>query len=127
MSAGEFAKAVYQSNFGDLYRIIIQPETETLILNAVTNTRPTGTPPVGQPKAKVSGSRRRHGVNTRLVRFKFTGTAPPGYLGGNSVLTLPALTSAFWNGLDDGQTGTYTINGTAYDVEYVGRSPERIK
>lgn len=127
MSAGEFAKATYQSNVGDLYRITIQPETETLILNGVTNTRPTGTPPVGQPKAKVSGSRRKIGVNTRLVRFRFTGTPPAGYLGGKSNLTLPVLTSAMYNGLDEGQTGTYTIGGTAFDVIYVGRSPERIK
>lgn len=127
MSAGAFAKAKYEANTGTIYNILIQPETETLILNGVTNTRPTGAVTPGLTRAQVSGSRRTYGVHTRLVRFKFTGTLPDGYLGGNSTLTLPVLTMSMYNGLDDGQTGTYTINGTAYDVEFVGRTPERIR
>lgn len=127
MSAGGFAKVKYEANTGLIYGVLIQPETETLIINGVTNTRPTAAKTAGLPRALVGGSRRRRGAFTRLVRFRFTGTVPDGYLGGNSVLTLPVLTQSMFNGLDDDQTGTYTINGTAYDVAYVGKSPERVR
>lgn len=127
MSAGAFAKAKYEADTGLIFGILIQPETETLILNGVTNTRPAGAKTPGLPRALVGGSRRRRGAFTRLVRFKFTGTVPDGYLGGNSALTLPVLTQSMFNGLDEDQTGTYTINGTAYDVIYIGKSPERVR
>lgn len=125
MSQGNFITSVYETNSADLFSVSIQPETLTLTLNTVANTAPTGTPPTGMPSAKVSGGRAAIGVNCRKVRFKFTGSLPPGY-SANRILTVPVLQQSVFNGYGRGQTGTYTLEGTAYDVAFVGKSGETI-
>lgn len=127
MSAGDFFDTVYETDDGTLYPISVQPETLTFTLNAVANTAPTGDVTLTVPTANVSGSRRRNGAHTRLVRFRFTGTLPPGYSGGKSVITLPVLQKSVWDGFKKSQTGTYTLNGTAYDVAFVGKTGEKIR
>lgn len=126
MSAGEFANVTYESDGGLIFPIKIQPETETLILATITNVRPTGAVGAGLPSAKVSGSRRSIGVNARLVRFKFTGAIPDGYISTCGVLTLPVLTPAAYAAYVKSTVGTYTLGGTAYPVEYVGKTPETV-
>lgn len=128
MSAGDFlTDALYQTDSGIITTIRIQPETLTLTLNAVANAAPTGPAQPGIPSAKVSGGRREIGINARLIRVRFTGTLPPGYSGGKSIITLPVLASSVFAGYSKGQTGTYTLNGTAYDVAFVGKTPETVK
>lgn len=125
MSAGQFQNTIYNTNSGVAYAITVQPETLTLTLNAVANAAGSGTPLVDTPSVSVSGSRRRNGINSRLVRFRFTGTLPPGYAM-NGTLTLPVLTPAAFNAYSKGQTGTYTLEGTDYDVAFVGKTAEAI-
>lgn len=126
MSAGPFTtNAIYQDNFGSLYPITVQPETLTLVINSQTNSAAAGPLPDNLPSVSVSRGRRANGVNARLVRFRFTGTLPPGYLM-NGIISLPVLTSTAYAAYSKGQTGTYTLNGTGYDVAVVGRTPETI-
>lgn len=125
MSAGGFDPSIYESNLGLFFPISIQPETLTLTLNGVANAAGAGPVGAGLPSARVSAGRRSLGVNARLVRVRFNNTLPPGYKQ-DGLLTLPVLTPAVYNGLARGQTGTYTLNGTAYDVVFVGVTPEKI-
>lgn len=127
MSAGDFTGSIYETNGGGFYRVRIQPETLSLTINAVANAAGAGPVPAGQPSAKVSGNRNAIGVNCRLVRVRFTGTLPTGYSGGKDTISLPCLTPAAFNSWSSGDTGTYTLGGTAFDVELVGKTPESIK
>lgn len=125
MSAGNFVTANYSDNFGNLYPISIQPETESLTLATVANTAAAGPLPPNLPSVSVSRGRRTNGVNARLCRFKFSGTLPDGYQT-NGILTLPVLTQTTFDAWGKGSTGTYTLNGTAFDVEFVGKTAETI-
>lgn len=126
MSAGGFIDTGYESEGSFVFPIRIQPETLTLTLNSVVNEAPSTAPGAGLPSAQIGKGRRTLGVNARLVRFVITdATPPPGYKA-DGVLTLPVLQSSVWSGLAKGQTGTYTLNGTAYAIRYVGKTPEKI-
>lgn len=125
MSAGETLSTVYESNNGLFFPIRIQPETETFTLNGVANAAPANPAGAGLPSASVSRGRRSNGVNCRLVRFKFDGTPPPGYLA-NGVIALPVLQAATYAAYGKTQTGTYTLNGTDYAVTFVGKTPETV-
>jgi len=127
MSAGDTTTSIYETNLGGFYKVRIQPETLTLTFNATANVAGAGPVPGGQPSAKVSGGRNSIGVNCRLVRLRFTTTVPPGYSGGKDTISLPCLTPGTFNTWVDDAVGTYTLNGTAYDVQLVGRTPEKIK
>lgn len=127
MSAGAFLRnAIYQSDAGLNFPVRIQPETITFELDAITNAIPTGSAGVGLPSARVSGTRKEIGVNCRKVRFRFTGAVPDGYLGTSGVLSLPVLDRTVWAQYSKNQTGNYTIGGTAYPVEYVGKTGEAV-
>lgn len=125
MSAGATILSVYDSDGGNSFNIRVQPETLTLTLATVANAAGTGTPAAGLPSAKVSGGRRSIGVNARLIRVRFTGTLPPGYKM-DGIIALPVLQQSVFNGYAKGQTGTYTLNTTNYDVIAVGKTPETI-
>ena len=127
MSAGDFTNSVYETNGGVFYRIRVQPETLALSINSVTNGGGSGTPGTDTPSARVGSGRQSFGVNARLVRIRFTSTIPSGYSGGKDSISLPVLTPAAFTAYAPGQTGTYTLDGTGYDVEVVGRTPETIK
>ena len=126
MSAGNFERSIYETNLGLFFRILIQPETLTAVFDGNANSAGAGPVPSGLPSVSVSRGRRSYGVNARLVRFTFTTTTPPGYQAG-STLTLPVLTPSVFNTLEAGDTGTYTLEGTAYDITIVGVTPETIK
>ena len=126
MSAGDFLSSFYELDGGQIAPVRIQPETLSLTLNTVANTAPAGPATAGLPSAKVSGTRRSFGINARKVRVRFTGTLPPGYSGGKDTISLPVLQTSVFNGYTKGQTGTYTLEATAYDVAFVGKTPETI-
>jgi hypothetical protein len=125
MSAGATILAVYDSDGGNSFNIRVQPDTLTLTIATVANASGTGTPAPGLPSAKTSGGRRSIGVNARLIRVRFTGTLPPGYKM-DGIIALPVLQPSIFNGYAKGQTGTYTLNTTDYDVIVVGKTPETI-
>lgn len=126
MSAGAFLVTGYEASTGTIFPISIQPETLTLTLNTIANAAPTTAPAAGLPSAQVSKGRRTIGVNTRLVRFKITDANPPAGYKADGILTLPVLTQVAFAAYGKGQTGTYTLNGTAYAVAFVGKTPETI-
>lgn len=125
MSAGPTVPSIYETNEGNFYKCRVQPETLTLVINAVTNVAGAGPVPAKTPSARMTGGRREIGVNARLVRFKFTGTPPTGYKT-DGILTLPILTPAVFSGIDRDLLGTYTLEGTAYDIIVVGVTTETI-
>ena len=125
MSAGSPINTVYESGAGLFFPISIQPETLTLTLGGVANAAPANPAGAGLPSASVSRGRRANGVNARLVRFKFGATVPPGYKA-DSPIGLPVLQAAVFAGYGKGQTGTYTLNGTDYPIEYAGKTPETV-
>lgn len=126
MSAGAFVSGIYVTDNNVAVNISVQPETKSLTLNAVANVDGTGPIQAGLPSAKVSGTARSIGINARKVRVRFTGAVPPGYIGTMGIITLPVLTKTAWDSYAKQQTGTYTLEGTAYDIEFVGKSPESI-
>lgn len=126
MSAGTLTNVSYESDTGLFFPLAIQPETESLTLNTVANAAPANPVGAGLPSAQVGKGRRSKGVNCRLVRIRFTGaTQPPGYKA-DGVTTLPVLQLATFAAYGKNQTGTYTLNGTAYEVAFVGKTPESL-
>ena len=121
MSQGSFLIVNYESNkLGTIHPIRIQPETLTLNIGAVSNAAPAGTAIL--PSAQVSQGKRKKGLNSRSVTFKFDpGDEPTGYKA-ESPITLPWLQdNAAFNGAFAGQAGTYqgvsiSIVGTANET-----------
>ena len=123
MSQGSFLIVNYESNkLGTIHPIRIQPETLTLNIGAVSNAAPAGTAIL--PSAQVSQGKRKKGLNSRSVTFKFApGDEPTGYKA-ESPITLPWLqdNSAF-DGAFAGQTGTY--QGVAISIVGVANETAR--
>lgn len=126
MSAGTFSDTAYSTDAGNFYPVRVQPETFTLTINSVANDAPTGPVPTGTPGLKLTKGNREAGIVARKVRFRITDVNPPANYAANSILSLPVLTKAAYDSWGKGNTGTYTLNGIAYSVAYVGKSPERI-
>lgn len=120
MSAGAFQIEAYETDPGTIHAIRVQPETLAATIGGTANAAATGAI-VGLGSASVSRGRRANGINARLVRLRFTGTPPTGYLE-NGTVTIPALTPEFYDAAIRGATGSYL--GVA--VEVSGRSPETI-
>jgi len=121
MSAGEFNDVTYETNQGLKTTVKVQPETLALTLNSVANASASGDKTAGMPSARVGGSRRQIGINTRTVTIAFSGAAPTGYKAGGKV-RLPVPDPTVWDGYDKGQTGTYL--GVA--VKFAGKSDEKV-
>ena len=126
MSAGPFLKSKYETDQGNVVKVSIQPETLTLSIDGTANTAPTGAETGGFPSAKVGGGRNSIGINTRLARFKFTGTPPTGYKQ-DGVLTLPVLQLATYNAWIGKTTGVYDPGGGEVAVELIGLTAEKIR
>lgn len=121
MSAGEFIRAKYQANNGDIYECRVQPETLLLTLNAISNDEPAGDINMSTT-ARTRGSRRRFGVTARKVTLAWTGSPPSGYKD-DELISVPVMTSATFDSYDKGQTGTYL--GAA--VEFVSKTNEQLR
>jgi hypothetical protein len=123
MSAGEFQRAVYETNEGNFANLRVQPETLAAVVDSVANAEAVGT--VNQEaSAQVSKGKRNIGINARTVTLKFTATPPDGYSG--DPVTIPALTPAFYTACNpNSNTATGTYLGVA--VRAVGRSPEKVR
>lgn len=123
MSNGVFVRdAVYESDAGPFHRIRVQPETLELVIGSATNVEGAG-PINAQGSARVSGSRRRFGVNARSVTIEFTGNAAQtaGFTG--DPIRLPWLRPASWFAIIPGQVGTYL----GFPIRVVGKSAEIIR
>lgn len=125
MSAGALKKGFYSTDNGDTVKCSFQPETESLLINAIANASVTGPGATGFPSAKVSGGRTSIGINCRLIRIKFD-TAPAGYLQGG-IITLPVFSSTVFAGYQAQTTGTYDVGGGAQAITIVGFTPEAIR
>jgi len=123
MSAGEFRRAVYETNEGNFANLRVQPETLAAEVDGVTNAEATGN--VNQEaSAQVSKGKRTTGINARTVTLRFTGAPPTGY--GGDPVTIPALTPAFYAACNpNNNTAVGSYLGAA--VRAVGRSPETVR
>lgn len=120
MSEGAFESGRYADNLGGIHAIRVQPETKGLVLGGSTNSYPAGAVDT-RPRAKVSGSTRKFGVNARKVSIRFTAAA--GDYKEGSVISLPWFVPATFDALTEGAVGTYQT----FAVELVGTRPEKIK
>ena len=125
MASGPFVNVRYAAAYGggtNVHPIRIQPETLGAVFGAppVTNVAP-GAAVTSPISAKVSGSKRSIGLNTRKLSLKFSGTPPAGYLA-NATITIPWL-QPFPASFAKGVTGTYL--GVAAII--VSLSPEYVK
>lgn len=121
MSAGAFVNTKYSTAGGVVVPIRVQPETLLATLGGTANSAPAGDVVAGYPSAKVSGSKRKFGINARTVSMKFTAAVPDGYAP-NSIVRIPWLQQTSFNSIGKGTTGTYL--GVA--VQVIGRSGEEI-
>jgi len=122
MSAGRFnTQALYETDNLELAAITVQPETLLLSLGNFTNESPTGQATLPS-SAVVSRGRRSKGINARLVRLAWTGTAPDGY-DDRGIITLPWLAKASYDDLPNKATGTYLNR----PVRLVGKTGEDAK
>jgi hypothetical protein len=118
MSTGRFERAKYQASYGagtNIHPIRIQPETLAADAGGTTNDEPTGaiTNPIS---AKVSLGQREKGLGARTVTLQWT-TEPTGsgYVAGG-LITIPALTEAFYDACTVGTSVTY--NGGTAEVAF---------
>lgn len=120
MSAGRFTYEKYAADGGGIYRIRVQPETLNLNIGGA-NASASGT--INQAgTVRATGSRRSFGIVARRFAVKFTGTPPAGYASG-TIIQLPILTPAVFNGANLGDTGSY-LGST---VELVGKIAESVR
>lgn len=100
----------------------LQPETEGLSLNSVTNDPPAAAATAGAPRIRLRKGKREFGPTIRTVTIEMTadGTGETAYLQTGDRFTLPILTNAVFNGITVDQTGTY--QGIACKV--VSKFPE---
>lgn len=121
MSAGSFARSIYEADNGDFHPIRVQPETLTLQFGQAANAAGAG--PIDNPvSAKVSNGNRAFGVKPRSVTIVFEAAAPTGYKL-NSYIRVPILTPSLYNTISAGDAASYL--GTAAVV--VGKNPERVR
>lgn len=122
MSSGAFERTFYELDNGDQAGIRVQPETLDLVLGGVTNQGADG-PANNRGTVRVNGSRRRIGVNARLVYIKYVGAAPTGYVG--VPIALPWFQKDSFDDLapDENVTGTYL----GFAVRLTGKRAETIR
>jgi hypothetical protein len=119
MSGGVFKTSKYETDNDTIIPIKIQPETESLTFASTANTPPSGDAVSAYGSARVGGGENQIGIRARNVTLKWVSTVPTGYKA-TGLIRLPILTKALHAALAAGNQGTYTLNGTAYDVEVVG-------
>lgn len=117
MSAGQFSRAKYETDEGDIHPIRVQPET----IIATINPEPAGEI-TGTVSARVSGSRRQYGILARTGRFTWDGDAPDGYKEAG-VITIPILTPEAYDAIKANVKFTYLDTAAVW----IGKSPERIR
>lgn len=105
MSAGAFTSSRYAAEAGTIHPIRVQPETLAATIGGTANDPPAGAAN-SKISARVSNGNRQFGLKPRRVSFKFTGALPTGYKA-DQVLTIPALTKAFWDLAIKDAEGTY--------------------
>jgi hypothetical protein len=120
MSAGSFVIKRYQAtaDTDNYHPIRIQPETEALEIDGVTNAEPPGAINA-YPSAQVSKGRRSIGLNARMVTVRFDGAGPANYQA-QGTIRLPWLNAATFADIRRGQSGTYLTQ----PITVVGVSPE---
>lgn len=126
MSAGAFVRSKYQASYDtdQIHPIRVQPETIALAEDgAPTNTNAAPTTDITNPiSAIVSKGRRGLGLHPRKFNLQLTGTPPATYITGSKV-SIPILTTTFYNSIAVGSDVTYL--GTTWQV--ISKSPEIVK
>lgn len=121
MSAGVFQRARYQCDDGTIGVVRIQPETAQLVIEGTTNEVATGTVNAGS-RVRARKGKREYGIGARYVTIEWTGAPPTDYKPGG-ILTVPVLQEAFWEGINELDTGTYL----GQPIQVISKSPENVK
>ena len=124
MSGGPYTSSKYDASYADeIHPIRVQAETIAAQIGSVTNAAPTGdsTSPIS---CSVSRGNRQIGLRARLVRLAYTAAnAPDGYDDRGGIITIPALTEAFYDVAIKGTSATYLTK----TMTVSGRSPEIVR
>lgn len=78
MSAGNFRRAFYQRDNGDIHGGTVQPETALMTIDGTPND-PVAGPVTSDISYKVSKGKDEIGLCPRKVQIRFTGAPPTGY------------------------------------------------
>jgi len=119
MSSGTFVLSKYEADSGDIHPIRVQPETAAATLAGGANSAPSGSITDGAGQVRARGSRRAIGKKARSCSFVWTDEPPEDYKEGGGG-TIPVLTTARYEAINIGSTGTYL--GSAITI--VGKQPE---
>jgi len=122
MSSGAFVRSRYEADDGTVFGCKVQPETLAATIGGSANAAAAGTVD-GVGSARAGGGNREYGVKMRSVSVSFAaGAEPEGYKAG-TILRIPVMTAARYNGAAIGSSVTYLgATGTV-----VGKSPERVR
>lgn len=118
MSAGIFKDSKYETPNGSIVNVRVQPETEAAVFNGITNAPPAGAATIPGRFPLRLGSRRAKPFSGRSFTLAWTSTPPTGYKP-TSVVRVPVLALATYNGADLQDTGTYL----GAPVKIVGKNP----
>lgn len=121
MSAGEFSRAFYELDNGNIAPIRVQPETLAATFEGTVNASAAG-PATTDCFAQARKSKRSYGIGARTVSIEWTAAAPDGYDARGS-LTIPVLLPATFDGITIFSTGTYL--GAGFTV--IGKSGENVR
>ena len=118
---GPFVIRRYEANNGEIHNMKQQPESDTLIVNALPHLIVPG-PTTSDIFVKVSKGAKEIGIAPRKIRFRFTpGSEPDGYAT-CGVLTIAVQAKSQYDAAKVGDPGTYL--GVAGTV--VGKIPENV-
>lgn len=122
MSAGAYTRGKIELSTGEILRCRIQPETAEAVLGGATNTEPAGALSANAYTINLRESRKKFGIHPASVTVELTadGTGDTAQYLSGTTHSIPALTPAWFNGINLGDVGTYL--GIACEV--ISLNPE---
>lgn len=103
--AGRFIRSKYKANNGDVYRVVIQPETALLSFGSVQNA-PTVNNVTEKVPLRIKKPLLEKGVKARKMGIKWSEDPPTGY-SQDTILYIPILTPELFAAIQLDQLGTY--------------------
>jgi hypothetical protein len=121
MSAGVFSEGYYKGDDGTYYPCRYQIETVITDVNEPFTTV-DGATAVSSVSARLSGNRRKFGVNARYVSCKWNGSPPTGYAAAGRI-RIPFFDKAQWDDISKGDLIPYL----GASLKVIGKENERIR
>lgn len=95
----------YKTDGGQVFPILINPQTELLNFGSVANA-PTVLEPTTDASLAIRKDVRENGITSRKIYVVWKGEPPLGYAGGRGFY-IPILTPELFLAISQGQTGQY--------------------